>query len=149
MVNQTVLLDGRILVDDATLYSCGVRTNSLLEVQASSRHAVVNFRATSINPSLSIVRFTPLASTRGGHELPIMSQEVSLPHQVTQLVIVSDVAGRLLNDFIRYLYTGNIAVTLGKEIISIFTSIEILQSQHQPCVLLVKLSQYKTYRNYV
>lgn len=114
VINQTLLLDGHILADDATLYSCGVRTNSVLEVQANSEHAAVNLRATTINPSLSIVTFTPLASTRGNHGLPVLSQATSIPHQVAQLVIVSDVSGRLLSDFIRYLYTGNIVVTVGK-----------------------------------
>lgn len=114
VINQTLLLDGHILADDATLYSCGVRTNSVLEVQANSEHAVVNLRATSINPSLSIVTFSPLPSTSGNLGLPMVLQATSLPYQVIQLVIVSDVSGRVLNDFIRYLYTGNIAVTLGK-----------------------------------
>ena len=126
VINQTLLLDGQILADDATLCSCGVRTNSVLEVQASSEHSVVNLRATSINPCLSVVRFTPLASTRGTHGLPVLSQGVSLPNQITQLVIVSDVSGRLLSDFIQYLYTGNIVATMGKQyqgiLISIFTS---------------------------
>ena len=125
VVNQSLLLDGQILADDATLHSCGVRTNSVLELQASSMHSIVNLRATSINPSLSVVRFTPLSSIRSSHELPLTSREVLIPHQVTQLVIVSDVSGTLLSDFIRYLYTGNIAVTVGKlsqDITSIFTS---------------------------
>ena len=144
VINQSLLLNGQILADNATLYSCGVRTNSVLELQASSMHSRVNLRATSINPSLSIVRFTPLSSTSSSHELPLTSQEVSIPHQVTQLVIVSDVSGILLSDFIRYLYTGNIAVTIGKlsqEITSIFTSTDKPQSQHQPCVLSARHSQ--------
>ena len=115
LINQTLLLDGQVLANDATLYSCGVRTNSVLEVQASSeQHPVVNLRATSINPSLSIVSFTPLASTSSNLGLPMVSQATSLPYQVMQLVIVSDVSGRLLSDFIRYLHTGNIVVTVGK-----------------------------------
>ena len=147
VINQSLLLDGQILADDATLHSCGVRTNSVLELQASSTHSIVNLRATSINPSLSVVRFTPLSSTRSSHELPLTgfaSQEVSIPHQVTQLVIVSDVSGTLLSDFIRYLYTGNIAVTVGKlsqEITSIFTSTDKPQNQRRPCVLSVSHSR--------
>lgn len=144
VINQSLLLDGQILTDNVTLHSCGVRTNSVLELQASSTHSIVNLRATSINPSLSIVGFTPLSSTRSCYELPLTSQEVSIPHQVTQLVIVSDVSGTLLSDFIRYLYTGNIAVTIGKlsqEITSIFTSTDKPQSQHRPCVLSVRHSR--------
>lgn len=114
VINQTLLLDGQILVDDATLYSCGVRTNSILEVQASSAHALVNLRATSINPSLSVVRFTLLPSTVGSHEIPVMAQQELIPYQVIQLVIMPDVSARLLNDFLHYLYTGNIAVTIGE-----------------------------------
>jgi len=114
VINQTLLLDRQILADDATLYSCGVRTNSMLELQASSLHAVVNLRATSINPSLSVVRFTLLLSTRDSHELPVMVRQESIPYQVIQLVIMPDVSARLLNNFLHYLYTGNIAVTVGE-----------------------------------
>ena len=125
VMNQSLLLDGQILADGSTLHSCGVRTNSLLELQASSTHSVVRLRATSINPSLSVVKFAPLASL-SRDDLPAMSREESIPHQVTQLIIVYGVSGTLLNDFIRYLYTGNIAITIGKlnqkKITAIFTS---------------------------
>lgn len=114
VINQTLLLDGQILADDATLHSCGVRTNSILQVQANLEHLVVNLRARTINPSLSIVRFTPLASTSGSHGLPAMLQQEFIPHHVVQLVLVSDVPGRLLSDFICYLYTGNIAISIGR-----------------------------------
>lgn len=114
VISQILLLDGRPLPDDATLNLCGVRTNCILEVQASPEHPVVNFRATSINPFLSVVRLSALPSARGSHELSVMSQVVSLPYQVVRLIVVSDISATLLHDFIHYLYTGNIAVTMGK-----------------------------------
>jgi len=75
----------------------------------------VNLRAASINPLLSIVNFSMSPFIQAvSYEIPVLPSEVTLPAHVAQLLIVSGITGNLFSEFIRYLYTGTIQVSIGK-----------------------------------
>lgn len=147
--NQTLLLNEQTLSNDITLHSCNVRTNSMLVLQVSGSNRPVKLRAASINPSLSIINFSISPFIQAvSYEIPVLPCEVTLPAQVAQLLIVSDLTGNSFSEFIRYLYTGTIMVTIGKQqIFSHLTLYNFQQNLHQCYVHSVKCSPLQAYKS--
>ena len=136
--NQTLILNDQTLSNDVTLNSCNVRTNSMIVLQVSGSARAVNLRAASINPLLSIVNFSISPFIQAvSYEIPVLPSEVTLPTHVAQLLIVSDITGNSFSEFIHYLYTGNIMVSIGKyqdDVTNKCCYIIFEQSLHQLCV---------------
>jgi len=113
--NQILILNDQTLPNDVTLDSSNVRTNSMILLQVNGTTRPVNLRAESINPLLSIVNFSLSTFVQAvSNEIPVLPCEVTLPAHVTQLLIMSDIAGNLFSEFLYYLYTGMIMVSIGK-----------------------------------
>lgn len=113
--NQTLISNDQTLSNDVTLHSCNVRTNSMIVLQVHRTVRRVNLRAASINPLLSIVNFSMSPFMQAvSYEIPVLASEVTLPAHIAQLLIVSDITGNLFSEFIRFLYTGMIQVSIGK-----------------------------------